>query len=386
VKLNPTKIHSQYEGNIFVPFKVNSNLMSLLLRGRQTHYNNSNRSELSFRTFYNYKNISPSLEFDYYSLANNDRKFESAFLNFRINYSMYIQSAVFSGNIFNARFVYDLLNKRGQALNFSISTTLFRQFRIQLSHTANFRNSNYDTQLRIVFDLPFFRSNTIMSKNVFSQSFVGSVNYNEHNKELEYYNRGMIGRSAATFKFFVDRNLNEQFDLGEDLVPDMDIQINSIGSKRRASEGNIIVNDLESYSKYDVKIVEKHNKNPLWYPYKNRFSFISDPHQYKEIQVPFYEAAEVSGTVRKKVGDKMIPVSSVNIVFENINTDSTIIVKSMSDGSYYHYGLQPGEYKIFIDHEHLKRMQLKSNPNTHRKLIKSISLEEEFNELDFYLE
>jgi hypothetical protein len=386
MKLNPTKINNELEGNIFIPLKIDDNMMSLLLRGRHTEYSGSKRSDFSLRTFYNYKNISPSVELNYYNLFNGSNNFESAYLNLRLNYSMYIPSAIFSGNIIDARFVYDIMNDKAQSMNFSVSSTVFNQFRVQLSHSTNFQNSNSDTQLRVVFDLPFIRSNTTVSKSVISHSLIGSVNYNEHLNEFNFYNRGMIGRSAATFKFFEDKNMNESFDEGEDLVPDMDVQINSIGSKRRINEGNIIINDLEAYSKYDVKLVDRYNKNPLWFPYKEKFSFVSDPHQYKEIEIPFYEAAEVSGSVLKRSNMNLVPISGLNVIFEHFETKEITKVRTMSDGSFYHYGIQPGEYNIYIDGSQLERLKVKSIPNKIDKLINSISIAEEMIEFNFVLE
>lgn len=326
------------------------------------------------------------MELDYFHLDNGSNNFESAFLNFRINYSLYFQSAIFSGNIVDARIVYDLMNNKSEAMNFSFSTTILRQFRVQLSHTTNFSSSHSDTQLRIVFDLPFFRSNTTMSSNVLSQSFIGSVNYNQHLEDFNFYNRGMIGRSAATFKFFVDKNMNKQFDFGENLVTDMDVQINSIGSKRKLKDGNVIINDLESYSKYDVKLIDKHNKNPLWFPYERKFSFISDPHQYKEIEIPFYEAAEVSGRTLKKNNNNLTPISGLNIIFEHQETGESTKIRSMSDGSFYHYGIKPGQYKIYLDKEQLEKLKLNSVPISIIETIESITIAEEIKECNFILE
>ena len=385
-KLNPTNIKSEFEGNLFLPIKFDQNILSIFLRGRHSKYDKSTRTDLSLRTFYNYRNLSPSVELDYYNLNNGVNDFQSVYLNFRLNYSLYIPSPIFSGNIIDTRFVYDLMNSESQSINISLSTTVFHKFRVQLSHTSNFNNSYSDTQLRVVFDLPFFRSSTTASRNLTSQSFNGSINYNQHLEEFNFYNRGMIGRSAATFKFFVDKNMNNHFDEGEDLVPNMDIQINSIGNKNRVDEGNVIVNDLESYSKYDVKLVDRYNKNPLWFPYKDKFSFISDPHQYKEIEIPFYEAAEVFGSVLKKVQNNLTPISGANIILEDIATNKIVKIKSMSDGTFYHYGINPGNYRIYLDEEQMNRLKLIPSPKNYNTIIQSIKMEEKFAEYNFILE
>lgn len=385
-KLNPAKIKNEYEGNIFIPFNFNDYQLSFLFRGRNSHYSNTKRSDISLRTFLNYKNISPSLELSYYGLDNNSRLYESTLLNFRLNYSFYLKSAIFSGNIIDARYIYDLMNDRGQAINFTFSTTLLHQLRLQLSYINNFINSNSEIQLRVVLDLPTFRSQTTISRNVLTHSLSGSINYDHGSDSFTYYNRSMLGRSAAKFKFFVDGNSNKMYDYGEVLISNMDVQINSIGKKQKVNESNIIINDLDSYSKYNVKLIDKKNKNPLYFPYEEKFSFISDPHQFKQIEIPFYEAAEASGNIRKKYKGNFLPVSGIKIIFKNLDTNEETEIKSMSDGSYYYYGLKPGHYKIYLNNEQLNRMQLKSNPQIFEVLFKSISKEEDFKEYDFLLE
>jgi hypothetical protein len=135
-----------------------------------------------------------------------------------------------------------------------------------------------------------------------------------------------------------------------------------------------------------VKLIDRYNKNPLWFPYKNKFSFISDPHQYKEIEIPFYEAAEILGSVFKKSHDNLVPISGFNIILEESESSEITKIKTMSDGSFYHYGIKPGKYKIYLDNEQLKRLGLNSKPENYKSSIRSISFEEEFTEFNFVLE
>lgn len=381
-KLNPSKKVSEYEGNVFVPFKIYDNQISFFFRGQKINFSGSNRLDLSLRTFYNYKSFSPSIELNYYNYQTQISHIKSTYLNFRLNYSLYIQSNIFTGNIIDSRLLYDVENKKVESLNFTLSTTLFHKFRVQISHTRNFRNSYSDTQLRLVFDLPFLRSSSSVSNRGMTQSIIGSIDYNKPQNDMDFFNRGMVGRSAATFKFFLDRNMNKKFDKGEKLVPDMDIMINSIGNKRRTDNGNIIIGDLQSYAKYDVKLIDRNNKNPLWFPEKEKFSFVSDPHQFKEIQIPFYEAAEVMGSTFRKVGENKIPLSGITIFLEETETKKITKIKSMSDGSFYHYGLKPGKYKIYPDNNQVKILGVNPVPEQFEGTINSIStdyLESEFN-------
>ncbi len=385
-KINPSNLKNELEGSIFLPLKVNNNIMSFLIRGRVADYSNSKRTNFSLRTFYSFMNFSPSLELDYFNVSNKYSDLEAMYLNFRLNYNLNISSDIFVGNIFDARLNYDVLNSNVESMNFSISTTVLKKIRVQLTHTRNLQSQYSDTQLRFVYDLSFLRSNTNISRNSVTQSVLGSINYNEHLNEVNFYNRGMLGRSAASFKFFVDENMNKEYDEGEKLIPDMDIQINSIGSKQRVNNGNIIVNDLESYSRYNVKLIDKNNKSPLWSTEQEKFSFISDPHQFKEILIPFYEVGEVMGLVQKKSLGNLLPISGLTIHLINEESNEDIVLKTMSDGSFYFYGIKPGAYNIYVDEEQLKRLNLQSSPQSYNGTIRSISVEEEFTEYNFILE
>ncbi|MCB0749648.1 MAG: hypothetical protein KDC90_19485, partial [Ignavibacteriae bacterium] len=311
-KFNPTNIKNEFDGNLFIPFSISESLFSLLFRGSRAEFNDFNRYDFSVRTFYDINNFSPSIEYDYYALSRNN--FSSSYLNFRLNYSFYLPSNIFGGNIIDSRLVYNINNSDVESFNITFATTFLQNYRIQLSHNINFNSNFSDTQLRVVFDLPFLRSNTNLSKSVFTQSVLGSVNYNNIFNDFDFHNRGMVGKSAAAIRFFLDENNNNLFERGEKQIEDMNVNINSIGNKRQLSNGSIVINDLEAYTKYDVTLIDKKSKNPLWFPVREKFSFISDPNHFKEVAIPFYEAAVVNGSVMKLVGDKEIPVEGINVI------------------------------------------------------------------------
>ncbi|MCB9250381.1 MAG: hypothetical protein H6613_18435 [Ignavibacteriales bacterium] len=68
----------------------------------------------------------------------------------------------------------------------------------------------------------------------------------------------------------------------------------------------------------------------------------------------------------KLVGDKEIPVEGINVILKKHNSDEVIKIRTMSDGSYYQYGIEPGNYKIYIDETQLERIKLKSYPEKNR--------------------
>ncbi len=383
-KLNPTKIKSEIDGNLFLPFTINDNLLSMLVSGQRLEFENFKRYDLSLRAFYNYKNFSPSIEYDYYSIVSQN-SFSNSFLHFRLNYSFYIPSSIIGGNILDSRLIYNMNSNKAESFNIILATTILEDYRIQISHNINFSNSFSDTQLRIVFDLPFLRSNTNISKSVFSQSILGSINYNRIMDEWDFHNRGMVGKSAAAVRFFLDQNDNRIFDKNEPEINNMDVSINSIGTKRINNNGSLTITDLEPYAKYDLKLVDKKSKNPIWFPSIQKFSFISDPNHFKEISIPFYEAAVVTGIVFKEIENQRLPISGLTIYLKKVNSEEPITVKTMSDGSFYKYGIEPGAYEIFIDETQLERIKLKSFPEKIETKVYSINSENNNDDFEFVL-
>jgi hypothetical protein len=385
-KLNPGKMEREINASIFYPIYLGNNSLSFLVRGRKIEYNNSNRFDFSARSYFTYNNFTPSVELRHFNYSGKSRNTEATFLNLRFNYSFILPFRNITGNILDIRLGYNITSESFEQLNLTFSTTLLNKFRVQLTHTTNFNSSFSDTQLRIIYDLPFFRSNTTVSSTIASQSFSGSLSYLQNIKEVEFNNRYMVGKSAAAFRFFLDENGNNIFDANETKIPNVDIEINSVGNKKKREDGTVLINELDAYSNYQTKLIEHRNLNPQWQPVYRKFSFITDPNNYKYIDIPFYEAAEISGSVKKKINGREIPVTGLTIFIENKKSEKIKRLKTLSDGTFYFYGLQPGKYKIYIDSKHLQKIKLKAKPSYFEAEIKSISAAEKNIEFDFVLE
>ena len=385
-KLNPAKMEREINASIFYPVYLCSNALSFLIRGRKIRYNNSDRFDFSARTYFSYNNFTPSVELRHFNYSGENRSTEATFLNLRFNYSFILPFRNITGNIFDIRFGYNFISRSLEQMSLIFSTTILNKFRVQLSHTTNFNSSFSDTQLRVIYDLPFLRSNTTVSSSIVSQSFSGSLSYLQNINEVEFNNRNMVGKSAAEFRFFLDENGNNIFDKNEINIPNVDIEINSVGNKKKREDGTILINELDSYSNYQAKLIERRNLNPQWQPVYKKFSFITDPNNYKYIDIPFYEAAEVSGSVNKDINGRKLPVNGLIVNVENKQTKKVKKLKTLSDGSFYFYGLQPGNYKITLDEKQLKRLKLKPKPSYFDMEIKSISATDKNIEFDFLLE
>ncbi len=384
-KLNPAKIKNEISASIFYPYYFKDNPLSFLIRAKKISYNNSDRYDFSARSYLTLNNFMPSVELNHFEFYGNNRSMENTMLNFRLNYSFMLPLENFTGNIVDIKFGYDVIHEAWNYFNLTFSTTVLRNIRVQLSHTENFNTSFSNTQLNIIYDLPFLRSATTVSNSFASQTFSGSFAYMQNLNDYDFNNRAMIGKSAAAFRFFLDDNNNNIFDKGEKKLSGMDIEINSVGDKKKKTDGTIFISQLDTYSNYQAKIIEHKNLNPNWKPVYKKFSFVTDPNNYKTIDIPFYEAAEISGSVFKIINGKKIPVIALTVIVRNIKSKKNIKLKTLSDGSFYTYGIQPGSYKIYPDNKQLKRMGLTSEPGFINATINPINSNTKATEYNFTL-
>jgi len=196
----------------------------------------------------------------------------------------------------------------------------------------------------------------------------------------------MIGKSAIIFNAYLDENSNNRFDETEEMINDIDINLSSSGSKRIHNSGSILANDLVTYTRVNIDVKGGDNNNPEWKPLHDKFSLITDPNHYKTINIPFYEASEISGTVSRISNGKKIPVGGITILIENIFNKKIKRIKTISDGSFYFYGLQAGQYDIYLEQTNLDRLKVVSKPKILETYIKPISSNSENAEIKFLLE
>ena len=385
-KLNPTKIINEINTNIFYPLQIANTSFSLIARGKKTKYEDSERLDISLRGFLTYKNFSPSIELKHFDYSTSTRSLKSDYLNLRLGYSFSLPLEFFTGNLLSSQFGYNYSDNQFEYFNIAFSTTMFTKFRVYLTHTTNLIHSNFDTQLRISYNLPFMRSNTTISSSTFSQSIDGSINYIQDLNEFEFNNIGMIGKSGVTFNAFLDENYNQKYDKNEEIIKDIDVKISPFGNKKTSAKGTVLVNNLDIYSTPNVKLIGGANNNPEWKPVYDNFRFDTDPNQFKVLNIPFYEASEIFGNVNRIFDDRKVAVSDITILIKNILTQKIKRIKTLSDGSFYYFGLQPGLHELYLEQSDLEKLKVKSNPKILEVYIESITSDIENEEFEFLLE
>lgn len=263
----------------------------------------------------------------------------------------------------------ELVQAEGQ-----ISRDIFQNGRIQASYSRNFLGDFDILSFGITFDFNKTRSSSSyrrsQSGTFISQNFLGSIGYDQYGKDIVLSNRQQVGRAASSVRLFVDNNNNSTYDEGDEPIEDNAVRIGRSGVTQTAGEGIVRLSQLQAYNQVNMEINKSLIRNPMIIPEVEQFSIVTDPNQYKPIEIPFYRSGIISGRVTRPGADnRMEPVSGLRVYLE---ADSSAYIEEMrtfNDGSFYAYEIPPGPYRIYIDRQQLEILDAVSDPDTLRVTV-----------------
>jgi hypothetical protein len=269
----------------------------------------------------------------------------------------------------SANVSYDISNRQFTNLNASMSQSLFKI----LSLSANYRNSlvsnysSFNINLSLNMDFARFSSRAELneSSKSINNSLDGALGFDTDrfsvfpSKRLSYSGNSGV----ATIKCFIDSNGNLSYDEGEEVLTGVPIRVpraSVLGDKD--AEYKTISNLRPGYQ-YNVIISKEGMKNPLLRPLWEDFSFIADPNTFKSIDIPFTVTGLIEGQVftQDSSGNRN-GKSGLKIHLIRKETGEDISINVFSDGSFYHLGLFPGYYDVFVDKAQLGLLKLKTEP------------------------
>jgi hypothetical protein len=256
-----------------------------------------------------------------------------------------------------------------------LSRDLLDTGRIQLGYGHNFLGDFNSLNLNITVDFNKIRSNTSSrstnSQFSVTQNIRGSIGYDSYGDQLMLNNRQQVGQSGAAVRLFVDNNNDGTYqDSTDDVITDPAVRLNQAGGRTKVKNGINYINQLQPYYRYDIEVNKGALSNPLLVPEIENFSIVTDPNQYKTIEIPFYQSGVISGKVERVQDSTRNALSGARIFLESNYDESSKResfskeLRTFSDGSFYTYEVPPGKYHLFIDPEQLEFLQAVSKPDT----------------------
>lgn len=257
-----------------------------------------------------------------------------------------------------------------ESAEFLVSRNIFTNGRIQFLIAQNFKNDFTSVGLNFVIDFNKVRSSTsaraLRSSTNVTQNFRGSVGYDNTNNNFILTGRQQVGKAATAFRLFVDNNGNDIFDEEDTKIPENAIRIDRGGSKPYSKDGISYFTQLQPYFKYNLEVNIGAIKNPMLVPKVDKFAIITDPNQFKPVDIPFYMSGVIDGKVERIIiaGEPKRGVSGLKLIMRGLNSDFVKEIRTFSDGSYYAFEVPPGNYTISVDNNQLDILGAKPSPKT----------------------
>lgn len=263
-----------------------------------------------------------------------------------------------------------------------LSRNFLRQGRFQISGGHNFIGDFNFFRFGLTFDFNRVRSSTTARSNRgnfnASQSVRGSMGYDPRNSNVLFTNRQQVGRSGLAVRLFVDNNNSGTYDEGDELLPESAVRIERAGGRTELKNGINYISQLQPYRQYNLTINKAAISNPMIVPSVGNFSIVTDPNQYKPIDIPFYTSGVIDGMVNRIVNDDKQGVGGLRLYLTQINTTEgvephTEEIRTFSDGSFYAFEIPPGDYELAPDPSQLGFLNVVADPRKLEFTVEAIA-------------
>lgn len=239
---------------------------------------------------------------------------------------------------------------------------------LNLSFERHFAYSMNIAELGMRYDFKFARTGATIRQSGIRTTFIeqasGSLISDRGTRFLTTDNRNNTGRGGITVIPFFDLNSNGVRDTGEEKVPGLNL---------RASGGRVlIINEdttirvlgLQPYVNCFIELDAGGFENIAWQLPFRTISVTIDPNMLKIVDVPVMVAGEASGTVYfedegvRRGQDRVI----VNFFTDRLEPAGKLL--SEQDGYFSLFGLKPGSYMVRIDTAQLRKLSMRSDPDS----------------------
>ena len=293
-------------------------------------------------------------------------------------------------NLFlRGEFGYDFSLSKLDRVSAQISRNVFKEGRIQASFSRNFTGGFNLLTVGFTIDFNYTRSSSTVrysnSGTTFNQNIRGSIGYDDNQRNFRFSNRQHVERAGAAVRMYVDRNNSGNYDTGDDIVKDDAIRLGQAGTTEQTEDGMIYVSQLQPYKRINMEINKSAIQNPLLVPEIEKFSFVTDPNQYKAINIPFYMSGVISGKVTKLKNGQKKAQPGLRIYLESEDGTFKKEMRTFNDGSFYAYEIPPGSYTLHIDPKQLKFLNSSATPETMHIKVKPTAEGDFVENLNFIL-
>lgn len=281
------------------------------------------------------------------------------------------------GMFIRAQTQYDFRDTRFTRSELQLSRTLFRNARLNVNLGYNFLNKMIATEVGFTLDLNVLRStttfNSVGNSLALRESLSGSIGVDARNGKMELSNREQVGRSAVSIVSYVDNNNSGVYDKGDEILPYNAVTLDNPVTAKVGRDGVLRLSQLQSYYRYNLKINRNAIADPTLVPLKTEFSFVTDPNQYKRIEVAFYRGGILDGKVFVDKATGVQPQGGLRLLIKGVSNNYETTIRTFADGGFYVMDLPPGKYTMEVDQAQLDFLNVTYPPGVVKFEIQALS-------------
>jgi len=367
--LNSRNASNNLSANVYLPFKLFGTNYGLRINGEQTNLINS--SYTTFRTDLNTRvgKVDLRLNYrDYLVTTNQNTNAVQGMFTTALTYTISRSPGIpvyIRGMYLRAQTQYDVQKSKFLDTELNLSRTVWKTGRLDMGVFYDHFSKAINSRVGLTLDLNAFRSVTTAytsGKNISArQSLTGSIGWDMPNDHVSTSNRQQVGRSAAAVLMFVDNNNSGHYDNGDQLLPYRGVKVDRTSTMVIGNDSILRLTQLQSYYKYNLSVNRNAIPDPTLVPINDNFSFIADPNQYKQIEIPFYRGGTIEGTIFINRDGNVTGQGGLSLYLKSVEGTYETVVRTMSDGGYFIMDLAPGKYTLEVDSVQLGFLNVRKN-------------------------
>jgi hypothetical protein len=184
-----------------------------------------------------------------------------------------------------------------------------------------------------------------------------------------FYTPHLRGRDLSNQAFlrvrsFLDENLNEKYDIGEETLEGVVFKVDKGSRKFKTDkDGFVIIDELPPHTIVRLGIDEISLPEPSYFPSKNSVFLELSAGKIYDFAMPIVALGEIDGFVFNKKKDK----NQKRVPVELRTMEDQIVAKQYtdSDGYFVFEKIKPGQYQLKISKDYLDRKSLNTKNKTH---------------------
>ena len=239
---------------------------------------------------------------------------------------------------------------------------------LNLSFEQYFSNNVRFAELGFRYDFSFAQTGVSVRQSDKRTAFVqyarGSIINDTKTGYLAADNRTNVGKGGISISAFIDINGNGIKDAGEPRAYGLNLHAGGGRIERSDRDSTIRILGLEPYTNCFIELDDNSFENISWRLPVHTLNVTVDPNILKNIDIPVSVSGEATGKVSLEKDNRINGQGRIIIGFYTSGNRPAGKTITENDGYYSFFGLAPGKYSVRIDTAQLRKLGMKSYPES----------------------